>query len=291
MGRFTNLVAEMVLFGLYEENEWFDWDWIDARRDGSLTSDEALTHAPTAWRRWVLEGDITLETCRRNVLQSRIETPAAQSEMRNEAAKLLNAVYHHYGSDKHRFEALAALAASQVLGPGCERGWVTKRSGDGGVDFVSRLTLGSGSSATRVVVLGQAKCVNPRSSIGGKDFARVVARLQRGWVGVFVTTGVFSRYAQLEMHQDRYPLILINGKRLAQELRLITNSEGIELEELLNREDAWYDANLQRTDPARILDIGGTHSGPLLPDNQGGRILDADLDLSEPAADRSAEHP
>ncbi len=181
---------------------------------------------------------------------------ADQLEMGLAESKLLEVVYDHYRGDKHAFEGLASLIASQVLGQGCERGWVTKRSGDGGVDFVSRLTIGGGSSATSVVVLGQAKCVGLRTAIGGKEFARVVARLQRGWIGVFVTTGAFSRAAQLELHQDRYPLILVNGRRLAEAVRLISNMEGIAIEELLAREDRWYATNMQHTDPSRILDLG-----------------------------------
>jgi hypothetical protein len=260
-GRFTNLVAELALFGLESENERFDWDWIEFRRDPSLTSRETLRFAPRAWRRWVGEGEVALESCRRRVLKSRISSPTAQLEMGQAEAELLGVVYEHYRRDKHAFEALASLVTSQVLGEGCERGWVTKRSGDGGVDFVSRLTLGAGSSSTSVVVLGQAKCVGIHQSIGGKEFARVVARLQRGWIGAFVTTGIYPRNAQLELHQDQYPLILINGKRLAEALRLVTNNEGIGIEQLLAREDRWYAANMQHLDPGRILDLGTAHLG------------------------------
>ncbi|MBK7928979.1 MAG: restriction endonuclease [Bryobacterales bacterium] len=93
--------------------------------------------------------------------------------------------------------------------------WVTKRSGDGGVDFVCRMDVGDPAdllSRTSAVVLGQAKCIATSAAIGGHALARVVARLQRGWIGVFVTTGVFSRAAQLELAQDRYLVVLINGE-------------------------------------------------------------------------------
>ena len=77
-----------------------------------------------------------------------------------------------------------------------------------------------------------------------------------------MTTGVFSRAAQEELHSDRYPVLLINGKRLAREVRLVLNSEGISLEDLLKREQVWYEANVQPVQPERIL--SEVLSGPRL---------------------------
>jgi hypothetical protein len=41
--------------------------------------------------------------------------------------------------------------------------------------------------------------VAPGSSISPDQVARVVARLRRGWLGIFVTTGAFSKQAQVEV--------------------------------------------------------------------------------------------
>ena len=68
-------------------------------------------------------------------------------------------------------------------------------------DFLRRL----------LVVLGQAKCEAPTSSTSGKDIARTVARLRRGWIGCYVTTGTFSTHTQREVADDRYPLLLVPG--------------------------------------------------------------------------------
>jgi len=46
----------------------------------------------------------------------------------------------------------------------------------------------------------QTSC--PPSDRTGK-VARVVARLRRGWISVFVTTGTFSRQAQVEVIDDQ----------------------------------------------------------------------------------------
>ncbi len=46
-----------------------------------------------------------------------------------------------------------------------------------------------------------------------------MARLRRGWIGVYVTTGAYSEPAQTEMVEDQYPIVLINGMDLVRELR------------------------------------------------------------------------
>lgn len=248
---FTNLVVELALFRLDFEDEQFDWRWIDARRNRALDADEALRFAPSAWKLWVREGETALERCRRRVARLHVVSPAEQMGLLSNERGLLSELSKYFANRRHMFEGLASLIAQRVIGLGCKRGWVTKRSGDGGVDFVCRLDLGSDFSRVPVVILGQAKC---ERLVSGKDLARLVARLQRGWVGVFVTTGAFSRAAQQELFEDKYPVILINGKRLVREMRMILTAEGITLPQLLEREGSWYQSNLQPFEPNRILD-------------------------------------
>ncbi|MFD7985475.1 restriction endonuclease [Kitasatospora indigofera] len=75
------------------------------------------------------------------------------------------------------------------------------------------------------MVLGQAKCIKPDSLVSAEQIARVVARLRRGWIGVYVTTGAYSEAAQLEMVEDQYPIVLINGQDLVKELREIAGED------------------------------------------------------------------
>jgi hypothetical protein len=251
---FTNLGMELCLLRLDSENEEFDWSWIDKRRDGSLSTDAVLAAAPSAWRSWVVEGDAALEKCRRRVARQRVVSTTAQLEYSQSDRLLLAELATCFAENPHAFEGLASLIAERVIGHGCRRAWVTKRSADGGVDFVSRLDVGSEFSRMAVVVLGQAKCVAPTSSVNGKDLARLVARLQRGWFGAFVTTGVFSTAAQRELYDDEYPVVLINGKRLAREVQMLLINEGVTLAALLERERQWYDKNLRALSPRRALD-------------------------------------
>jgi hypothetical protein len=108
-------------------------------------------------------------------------------------------------------------------------------------------------SRVPLVVLGQAKCHTIKSVLGGHDIARLVARLQRGWLGVFVTTGSYSQAAQKELLTDKYPVVLINGKRLTKSVADILISEHIDVENLLAREDAWYQDHFRSVAAEKII--------------------------------------
>ena len=72
-------------------------------------------------------------------------------------------------------------------------------------------------------------------------------------IGAFVTTGLFSRKAQLELAQDKYPIVLINGRRLARVLLEVVTQERIALLDLLEREAEWYEKNTRNFHPSRVL--------------------------------------
>jgi hypothetical protein len=42
---------------------------------------------------------------------------------------------------------------------------------------------------------------------------------------VYVTTGVFSEAAQLEMVEDQYPIMLVNGQEFVRELRAMARDD------------------------------------------------------------------
>lgn len=253
-GHFANLAIELVLFSTDAEDGLFDWSWIDDRRDGSIACADANRNSPKSWKAWMQDGEAALDGSRRTVLRSRVVSPRDQRDFSTDDRDLLSGIHKHYSSSPHQFEGLASLVAQRILGSACTRGWVTRRSGDGGIDFVSRLEVGSEFSTASLVVLGQAKNLDPyERTVAGSDLARITARLQRGWLGVFVTTGAFTRPAQVECDVDKYPLVLVNGQRLAQEVRKELAATGLGLDELIQREADWYASNQSSLPAENIL--------------------------------------
>ncbi len=222
---YPNYVFDIAVLDLGAEDERLNWEWINARRDSTLTDSQVLRLAPTSWQTWVREGNSALPRIRRQVARNRIMTAAEQLPTpASPEARVLDAVYRAFDGRKATFESLASAVAGRVIGAGTGRyhaGWLTQPSADRGIDFVGRLDAGSEDSSTHLVVLGQAKCIKPTSSVSAEQLARVVARLKRGWIGAYVTTGTYSRGAQLEMIEDDYPIVLVHGLRLAREVRLM----------------------------------------------------------------------
>ncbi|KUJ33855.1 restriction endonuclease [Streptomyces sp. NRRL F-5122] len=226
---FVNYVYDIALIDLTSEGDAVTWDWIEARRDKGTSHAQALELAPRAWREWVKHGSSALPRLRRRVAQAQVTKVRDQRpQLGGSGAADLELVYRYFDGRKHDFEAVAAAVAARLLrgaGHGYVEGWLTRRSGDGGADFVGRLDLGTGLAGTSLVVLGQAKCVRPDTLITAEQIARVVARLRRGWIGVYVTTGAYSEPAQTEMVEDQYPIILINGMSLVAELRSMARDD------------------------------------------------------------------
>lgn len=258
---FSNFAYDCALVSLAAEGEQLAWEWVSRRKDPSLSAAETLASAPAAWQVWVDEGSVSLNRVRRVVARSRVVSRDQQLPPRgSEEEQVLKQIYEFYSahgnSRKARFEALAELVADFVITEAhgrYHRGWITRGTGDHGIDFVGRLDVGAGFSSASLVVLGQAKCEALTSSTSGKDIARTVARLRRGWIGCYVTTGTFSPSTQQEVIEDRYPLVLIPGAKVAQAVRTLAVREGITPLELLNQVDKSYPDRLRDRDPEQVL--------------------------------------
>lgn len=219
---FPNIALDLSVVRM-DGNDEFDWRWLDDRRDPGMSGEQTLRYAPAAWRQWVEQGRVSLPRIRRRVMSSRVLSRDDQMPPPSSVEeRVLDQIYRAFDDNKHAFEWLASRVAEQVLGESgahYQEGWLTKAGGDGGMDFVGRLDVGNSTTKTPLVVLGQAKCIAPSSSISPDQVARIVARLRRGWIGVFVTTGYFSNQAQVEMVDDEYPIVLIPGRELAESVR------------------------------------------------------------------------
>ena len=116
------------------------------------------------------------------------------------------------------------------------------------------MDIGTGFGSAKLIVLGQAKCESLDSPTGGNHIARTVAKLKRGWLGVYVTTSYFSDPAQIEILEDKYPLLLINGKKLAELVNEIVIKKGYKnVAEYLQKVNSEYEGLIQYRDPEDIL--------------------------------------
>ena len=255
---FSNYVFEIAVFSMAEEGEVFDWSWINARRDPTIKLQDTAEKAPKSWQKWIQDGPIAVDKCRRQIISLKLipefeQRPAAGSR----EFQVLTTIYDFFQNrQQHRFENYASLIAASVMqrsGSSYHEEWLSRATGDGGWDFVGRLDVGLGCASTRIVVLGQAKCEALDKATNGKDIARLVARLRRGWFGVYVTTSYFSPPVQREVALDHYPVMLISGKVVADETILIAAQKGItDVVELLKEVDARYESMLRNRDPETI---------------------------------------
>jgi hypothetical protein len=257
-GSFANFAFEFLVMDLAREGEVLDFSWINARRDGTRSLPDTLPQSPWAWREWVTRGALVLDKVRRRVSKLLIESKGQQLPAPgSREVALLQQVYQYYDGRKARFEALAQVVAERVIAPESGRylpGGLTRASADGGIDFIARLDVGSGFGRAKLIVLGQAKCERPGSPTHGNHIARTVARLRRGWLGVYVTTSFFSAQTQREVIEDRYPIVLICGRRLAVEVHKMLIERGTEdVVALLDEIDVGYEGALARRDPEELL--------------------------------------
>jgi hypothetical protein len=255
---FSNFAFGFQVFSLKEESEEFNWQWINDRRDGMLSIKESMKYAPAGWKDWIKNGNKVLEINRRRVSKLLTLTKNEQIPVPNSLEdRILKELYNYYSTKKYRFEGLASAITTKImndLAEGYLEGWITPAGSDGGADFYGRLEIGSGFGKAKLILLGQAKCESLNIPTGGNHIARTVARLKRGWVGVYVTTSFFSEAVQREIIEDEYPIMLINGKKLAEVVSKILHDEGYsELEAYLEYLDSRFDGQIQIRRPEELL--------------------------------------
>jgi hypothetical protein len=171
-GFFSNYKFTFAVFGLANQEEAFDWGWIDGRR-GGLESEEPRYSAPKSWQKWLKDGNQSLEAIRRQVLgratfKKNDQLPSSGSI----EEKVLAMIYDFYTikSKKHNFELLSLQIVNAILkqsGASVGTGWVTRGTSDRGIDFVTSFRIGAGFASLPVGVVGQAKCELPQSGTGG----------------------------------------------------------------------------------------------------------------------------
>ena len=77
--------------------------------------------------------------------------------------------------------------------------------------------------------------------------------MKRGWIGAYVTTSYFSESVQQEVKEDSYPIMMINGAKVAAVVERELFETKQHLVEYLNRLSEKY-KQLNRI-PEDVLDI------------------------------------
>jgi len=255
---FSNYVFYCAVLSLASEQENFNWEWINLRRNKRVKLEETLRYAPRSWVGWLRDGPDYIERYKRRV--SKLHVVRRSDQLLPESSKKMNvleSIYEYYKHRRARFELLAASVAEHMLNKSGNKyrfGWVTLPSGDHGADFVGCLEIGEGFSAVKLIVLGQAKCEKLNSPTNGNHIARTVARLKRGWIGIYVTTSFFSEPVQQEIIEDRYPIILINGSKLSSEVLEMMIEQGYsDVKDFLRDIDSRYKESVSPQRPEQIL--------------------------------------
>jgi hypothetical protein len=101
---------------------------------------------------------------------------------------------------------------------------------DGGFDFYGEFNLPFPFSY-KIEFLGEAKKYSTNNSIGPGLISRLVVRLGRGQYGIFITTSYFTKQAQEEVLEDRYPIRLYNGLDIINFLRELKLIDGGKIKE------------------------------------------------------------
>jgi hypothetical protein len=244
---FSNYQFEIDLITLLPD-DYFNFDWIDDRRNPNISDEDSLKKAPKAWKKWVSDGVSVIDSIKLKIRNYRVVSALEQREMPDKNKiiidDLLNVYYPDPTKDGVRFEALASFITSLYFQEfNYTRGWITQGTGDRGVDFVGRLDIGDDDfSKTSVIVLGQSK--RYKNSISGERLTRVASRLTRGYIGVVVTLDTFTENAQREIRDDKLPIILINGRKASDLLLNYMHSTKTNLKDIVNASDIWAKYNI-----------------------------------------------
>jgi len=193
-------------------------EWLHSRarcRDESQLNEHEDT--PDNWKKY-LRGDLRkLDIWIKEVRSTVDQLPelgTSEEKILKELTKL----------DSYEFEAVVVALFRRLKGI-THKIEGTKPIGDGGFDFFGEFRLPRPLNYN-IRFLGEVKKYAKTNAVDPIHVSRLVARLDRGQYGVFVTTSYFTVQAQKEVLSSNYPVKLISGIDLVdfmKELKIISN--------------------------------------------------------------------
>lgn len=189
-------------------------NWIHSRTstEGSKTKDLL---APKVWTDY-LKGNTRKLFLWRKLIRSTAEQIPVQG---SDDAKILDQVYGLTPEEFERFctSLLQELSKESGIQHNIE---ATRLVKDGGLDFFGKLIFPS-PLHYEISFKGQAKRYKTTNAVVPTDISRLVARLQRGEYGIFITTSYYTKTAQEEIFEDNYPVRLFSGSDVVLFLRVL----------------------------------------------------------------------
>lgn len=121
--------------------------------------------------------------------------------------------FYSYFQDGYKFEEFLMIYLEKI---GLEEVFVTKKSGDGGIDLIAiRKGIGELSNAVDEPFYIQAKRYSPASTVSPEKIRALRGSFRNG-VGMFITTGKVSDKAKIEAQKidPSRPIIVVDGQEL-----------------------------------------------------------------------------
>lgn len=199
---FTNYVTELALLELGGDDR-LSWEWLDARRDPSLSNAETLAFAPDAWQAWVRLGTTALPA---SIRHRDVDEAAPRRAVIDEQWPTVSTEV-----DPFTFPWVAARAVEQLLGVDRTRMLAgIERSGSVTFRGIHRLGAGAASASLRVVAVA-ARGRRPALEAA----SRLVRDLQPGQIGVITTPAELTTEDITSLKAPGSTLIVLSGETFA----------------------------------------------------------------------------
>lgn len=196
------------------DTEAIDVNWLHMRASAKLDSDPNI-NAPEIWLDYISGRIRKLILWQKLVRTNSDQLPLPESDeskVLDQVRSLSAEEFEHFCTAL--FQDLAARSGVQHDIQG------TRMVRDGGFDFFGKFTLPP-PLHYEINFKGEAKRYKGSNPVGPEDVSRLVARLQRGEYGVFITTSYYTKAAQEEVYEDGYPVRLFSGRDIVLFLRLL----------------------------------------------------------------------
>ncbi len=195
------------------DTETVDVNWLHTRASANATSNLSI-NAPEVWLDYISGRTRKLIHWRKLVRTTSDQLPPPGSDEINildQVCSLTPEEFEHFCTALFQDLATKSGVQHEIKG--------TRLVRDGGFDFFGKFTLPS-PLHYEINFKGQAKRYKS-NPVGPEDVSRLVARLQRGEYGIFITTSYYTKAAQEEVYEDSYPVRLFSGRDIVSFLRLL----------------------------------------------------------------------